>query len=596
MDECIERGMLQPQGDYYTFRHELARQTILESIPAQRKIVLHRMTLSALKESPATRNDLARLAHHAEGTKDAAAVLEYALAAGKQASSVSSHREAAAQYARALRYAEILPQDERAQLFENRSYELWLSGQLEDAVNAQQSAYAAWQQLGRLDKAGNCLRFLAQVTMFAGNLDAAKSYIAKALEIVDGFPPGPDLANVYSTKARIHMVFGEDNEALLWGTRAIELAEAQGAADALITALNTVGNVEQLYTPEIGQAKLKRSLALALEYQMYEHVARAYGNLGEGEYDQRRYDHALEYDAMAIEYAEKHDLDIFGFYTKRARAKVYFDQGRWPEAAAEADEVIHSNLVFPMTHADALIVINRVRVREGQPVSPEEIDWLVKYAAGSIVSERCHVAVLFAELAWLQGDLKRCRAEVESIFQTAHQFNFSRELGELAYWMWRAGALIEPPEDVAEPFVTQIAGNWQKAAAIWKQYGCPYEQGMALMDGDEAAQLAALEIFEQLGARPIMEKLKQQMRTQGIRLPRRARPATRKNLFNLTARELEVLGYLVKSLSNSAIAKQLSLSTRTVDHHIASVLQKMDVQSRSEAAALALKDGLISSE
>jgi len=115
-----------------------------------------------------------------------------------------------------------------------------------------------------------------------------------------------------------------------------------------------------------------------------------------------------------------------------------------------------------------------------------------------------------------------------------------------------------------------------------------------LIDGDEAAQLAALEIFERLGARPAVEKLKQQMRAEGIRgVPRGPRLATRENPFGLTARELEVLARLIQGLSNNAIAKRLSLSTRTVEHHIASILQKMQVGSRNEAVALALKENLL---
>jgi len=131
---------------------------------------------------------------------------------------------------------------------------------------------------------------------------------------------------------------------------------------------------------------------------------------------------------------------------------------------------------------------------------------------------------------------------------------------------------------------------------MWEKCGCPYEQGMALMDGDEAAQLKALEIFEGLGARPIIEKLKGQMRTQGIRIPRGPRPATRDNPFGLTNRQMKVLEQLVKGLSNNAIAEQLSLSTRTVEHHISSALQKMGVSSRNEATALALRDNLFPSE
>ena len=147
---------------------------------------------------------------------------------------------------------------------------------------------------------------------------------------------------------------------------------------------------------------------------------------------------------------------------------------------------------------------------------------------------------------------------------------------------------------MARPFALQIGGDWRAAAEMWAQYGCPYERGMALMDGDEPAQLEALQIFEGLRAKPIIEKLKQQMRAAGVRgIPRGPRPSTRENAFGLTGRELEVLACLVAGTANTAIAKQLSLSRRTVEHHIASIFQKIGVQSRGEAVALALRESLI---
>ena len=77
------------------------------------------------------------------------------------------------------------------------------------------------------------------------------------------------------------------------------------------------------------------------------------------------------------------------------------------------------------------------------------------------------------------------------------------------------------------------------------------------------------------------------------RIPRGPRPSTRGNAFGLTARELEVLSSLVIGSTNSAIARQLSLSTRTVEHHIASILHKTGTQSRSEVIALALRENLV---
>ena len=95
IEECISKGMLQTDGEYYAFRHELARQTILESIPAQRKLAYHRKTLTALKESTVTRENLARLAHHAQALNDGQAVLEFAPLAAWWASELGAHRSSA---------------------------------------------------------------------------------------------------------------------------------------------------------------------------------------------------------------------------------------------------------------------------------------------------------------------------------------------------------------------------------------------------------------------------------------------------------------------------------------------------------------------
>jgi DNA-binding NarL/FixJ family response regulator len=117
-----------------------------------------------------------------------------------------------------------------------------------------------------------------------------------------------------------------------------------------------------------------------------------------------------------------------------------------------------------------------------------------------------------------------------------------------------------------------------------------------LATGDEAGQLTALAIFEQLGAAPAAENVRHALRVGGVRgIPRGPRATTRKNPFELTEREMDVLTLLAAGLNNPAIATRLSLSPRTVEHHVSAVLAKLQVQSRSEAVALALRHGLIPS-
>jgi hypothetical protein len=61
-------------------------------------------------------------------------VLRFAPAAARCAASIGAHRESAAQYARALRFGSGLPADARAALLEGRSYECYLTDQMEASI------------------------------------------------------------------------------------------------------------------------------------------------------------------------------------------------------------------------------------------------------------------------------------------------------------------------------------------------------------------------------------------------------------------------------------------------------------------------------
>jgi DNA-binding NarL/FixJ family response regulator len=103
----------------------------------------------------------------------------------------------------------------------------------------------------------------------------------------------------------------------------------------------------------------------------------------------------------------------------------------------------------------------------------------------------------------------------------------------------------------------------------------------------------ALGEFERLGAIPAAKLARERLRALGAPVPRGPRPATRANPADLTPRELEVLHLIASGLRNAEVAERLVLSRRTVDHHVAAILRKLNARTRGEAAAQAARLGLL---
>jgi DNA-binding NarL/FixJ family response regulator len=136
------------------------------------------------------------------------------------------------------------------------------------------------------------------------------------------------------------------------------------------------------------------------------------------------------------------------------------------------------------------------------------------------------------------------------------------------------------------PYALEAAGDWRAAAAEWARLACPYEQALALAQGDEAALREALAILEALGANAATEAVRRLLRELGAKgVPRGPRQQTLGDPLGLTAREREVYTLLLRGLSNAAIAGRLHRSERTVENHVAKVLAKAGVGTRAQLIA-----------
>lgn len=96
----------------------------------------------------------------------------------------------------------------------------------------------------------------------------------------------------------------------------------------------------------------------------------------------------------------------------------------------------------------------------------------------------------------------------------------------------------------------------------------------------------ALAAFERLGAGPDADAAASLLRALGVKAAR----AGPKGTGGLTKREHEVLELIALGLSNPEIAARLYLSRKTVQHHVAHVLAKLDLGNRAEAAAYAARE------
>jgi DNA-binding CsgD family transcriptional regulator len=95
---------------------------------------------------------------------------------------------------------------------------------------------------------------------------------------------------------------------------------------------------------------------------------------------------------------------------------------------------------------------------------------------------------------------------------------------------------------------------------------------------------AALEVFEDVGAGPMAERARQELRASG----ETARKRDVSTAENLTPQELQTARLVAQGLSNREVAERLFVSPRTVEYHLSNAYQKLGVRSRGELSQLSL--------
>ena len=117
---------------------------------------------------------------------------------------------------------------------------------------------------------------------------------------------------------------------------------------------------------------------------------------------------------------------------------------------------------------------------------------------------------------------------------------------------------------------------------------CAGAEGYILKNTAPAEILGAIkEIYE--GGSPMTPTIANRV----LKMIKAQRPSDSKNLFNLTEREREILSCLVEGMSYKLIADECTISIDTVNVHIKNIYKKLQVHSKSEAVAKAIKGNIV---
>ena len=592
LEACLYSGLLAAEGATISFRHELARVAVESALSVPSAQALHRQMLRAL----VAEGDVAaaRLAHHAALARDEEAVRRYAPDAADQARHRGANREAASHLRIALRRVRTWEVDERRR---------WLEAYALDSANVDwhAEAIAAREELDALyrgagDVAGEAtnLSRLALLYVHMMRNREADAASRRAIELLESLPAGVALATAYGVEASLRMLNRDCEQSVQWSQKSIVLAREHGDRQRLCFSLSTLGTALMFIDYEVGCHQMEAALELAKVEALPVAIANALSNLGSGSGELMHLAQAERWLHEATAYAAERELDASAHYSSVWLSLCELHTGRWTEAADRASQLATHPHTAAITRVMALVVLGRVRLRRGDPGVDEVLDEALEIAGPTNTLQRiAPVRAARAEAAYGRGDLAAAAAEALAALPLAIEKRHPWFTGELAFWCWRTGYLTDAPAGCAEPYALQIAGKWQAAAAAWQRLGCPHEQARALADGDLPAQLQALTLFRQLGARPAADAVGKGLRTAGVRgIARGARSSTQGHPHGLTNRELQVLGLLCQGLRNAEIADQLSRSVRTVDHHLAAVFAKLGVDSRVGAIEAAHRSGL----
>jgi DNA-binding NarL/FixJ family response regulator len=514
-------------------------------------------------------------------------------------------------------FEQALAESETAEALDGLSQALHFQGEYDAAIEVKEHAFAAYRSEGRPADAADAARWLAFLHgTYHGNYAVASGWMARAGSLLEDV----DECASHGWLVLDGAVFSSDaKEREQCALSALAIARRFGDADLEFDAIALLGETLVASGRVLeGMKLLDQAMAAVTSGEVAAH-----GAVGEiccrllsaceHATDARR---AEEWMALAERYVVWTD-----FVRPTCRTHyggILVALGRWTEAEAELRGAIETfehgyrgDRTFPVVRLAGL------RVRQGRYEEAERllegVEWhpAARRAAATIAFARGDLG-LAEELAQLcfdgsdPADLARgpllellvgiqlARGKTEEAMATLARLEaLATDTGdELVSALADLGAGRMHAADGDERAVAQLT----RALEALGRLGLPHEAGRARLElaralaeraPDAAAREAKLAVadFERLGAARDADAAAALLRELGA--SGRAWP---RGHGRLTKRESEVLPLLAAGLSNADIAERLYISRRTAEHHVASIIGKLGLRNRAEAAAYAVRE------
>ncbi len=645
---AVGSGLLVPNDDGYAFGHTLIRQVIYGQILPGERRRLHRLLAEVLAGQPGSDPGLLARHWHLAGSLERAAAA--AVLAARHAVSVRAYPEAAKNYGLAIDLANWLPTAGPDLLEEAAGAVSW-AGDSEQAATWAADAVAQSGAAAPVDRARRLER-LGRYRWESGDPKAAVDATAQAVVVLEGEPPSRLQARTVAALATWRMLLGELDAAQPLAVQAVAVAEQAGADAERAHGLATLGIITAQHGDlDGGLADLRSAFTLAVRAGSVEDTIRAAANRVHLLNRAGRFAEAVEAGRAgrsAVAAMGAPPAITTGIGNNTASALVA--SGRWAEADELLAELVAEStsnwtrylhllqLELGVGRGEADRVADLAATLRKSPDDPRLVGslhaWLAEQAlnADDLAVAAVEVvdglaALSGAAMAEVQIRLlaagARLAADLALLPSSARPRDIPGGWEQLAATFAESAGIIVAEHGEGQPDLAAFGamaeaeearrlGNdsratWRAVAEAWQLAGWPYreayarlrEAAAALKAGRREQAIRALTACQSLAgdlqASPLLA-LAADLARRARLAPRTAKPARSAESgtrFDLTDRELEILGCLVKGDSNRQIARALFISERTVAVHVSRVLDKLGVRNRTEAATVGARLGLV---